>query len=96
MGSEESSKYHGWPSTGTPCWLCLCDKVAGWVQLLELAEQCLDVLPAARPMGCVALQVISGLPDGLEAPDVPTVQGKMLQGGPQMIQVCAAAHLRPA
>lgn len=33
------------------------------------------------------VKVISGLPDGLEAPEVPTVQGKTLQGGPQMIQL---------
>ena len=23
------SKYHGWPSMGTPCWLCLCVKGVG-------------------------------------------------------------------
>ena len=54
------------------------------------------MLHAVRPLCCGALQVISGLPDGMEAPEVPTVQGKMLQGGPQMLQVCAVAELPPA
>lgn len=71
---------------------------------LHAVTRCGEGDPACAEAPClqqglcavVALQVISGLPDGLEAPEVPTVQGKTLQGGPQMIQVCAVADLRPA
>ena len=40
--------------------------------------------------------VVSGLPDDMpEAPEVPTVQGHELLGGPQMIQLrCAHASTR--
>ena len=35
-----------------------------------------------------AMQVLGGLPkDVPEAPEIPTVQGKQLLGGPQMLQL---------
>lgn len=42
------------------------------------------------------VRVVSGLPDDMpEAPEVPTVQGHELLGGPQMIQLrCAHASTR--
>ena len=46
----------------------------------------------------LTMQVLGGLPEDVpEAPEVPTVQGHELQGGPQMLQLsCAPSlHLSP-
>ena len=59
-----------------------------WLLMSDLLASGLGFCWALMSWSCMMMQVLGGLPkDVPEAPEVPRVQGKELQRGPQMLQL---------